>query len=94
MKTCYFCFSNIYADTEKRYPIIAREGLAILWGWNRFEDYLIDKQFAVVTDHLPLVPLYGEKFIDELISPLQRFRFRLLRFHFNIIYISGQSYCW
>ena len=77
--------------TEKRYPIIEKEGLAIVYACERFRNYLIGKQFTIVTDHLPLISLYSQKFIDELTPRLQRFRLRLLRFDFNIVHIPGKS---
>ena len=57
-----------------RYPIIEREGLALVWSCDRFSDYIIGKQITLVTDHQPLVSLFSTKFIDQLTPRLKRFR--------------------
>jgi len=50
-------------------------------------------QFHIQTDHKPLVPLLGQKNLDELELPLrvQRFRMRLMCFQYTISHIPGRS---
>ncbi|XP_043229828.1 uncharacterized protein K02A2.6-like [Amphibalanus amphitrite] len=48
--------------SESRYAQIEREGLAIIFGVTKFHNYLcgVPRPFALVTDHKPLVKLFGE----------------------------------
>ena len=90
MAPCFYASRSI-TDTENKYPTIEKEGLAVVWGCDRLSEYLIGKRFSVMTDHLPLVALYGEKPIDQLTPRLQTFRLRLLRYDFDTKYLPGKS---
>ena len=48
-------------------------------------------QFHIFTDNKPLVPLLGQKNLDELPLRVQRFRMRLMRFQYTISHIPGKS---
>ena len=41
----------------------------------------------MVTDHKPLIPLFSTKHLEELPVRVQRFRFRMQRFDFDIIHV-------
>lgn len=43
--------------TEQRYAKVEKEGLALRWGWELFRVFLIERHFALETDHKPLVSL-------------------------------------
>ena len=43
------------------------------------------------TEHKPLVPLLGQKGLDELPLRIQRFRMRLLHFDYTISHVPGKS---
>ena len=43
------------------------------------------------THHKPLVPLLGSHPLDNLPARFLRFRLRLLRYHFNIVHVSGKD---
>ena len=84
--------SRSLTDAESRYAIIELETLAICFGAERFQDYLIGlNNFEIITDHSPLVSLLQQKNIDELPIRIQRFRLRLLRFSYTVTYIKGKS---
>jgi hypothetical protein len=76
--------------TEQRYTQIEKEALAITWACDRFADYLVGLKFHVETDHKPLVPLLGARRLDELPNRVQRFRMRMLRYHFTISLVPGK----
>ena len=78
-------------STEQRYAQIDKEALAITWACDRFSDYLIGLQFHVETDHKPLVPLLSVKRLDELPLHVQRFRMRMLWYHFTIFHVPGKN---
>ena len=78
-------------STEQRYAQIEKEALALTWACERFSDYLIGMTFHCETDHKPLIPLMSTKNLDELPPRIQRFRMRLMRYHFTISHVPGKS---
>jgi len=83
--------SRALTETEQRYAQIEKEALATTWACERFSDYLVGKSFHIQTDHKPLVPLLGSKDIDGLPPRIQRFRMRLMRFHYTIEHVPGKD---
>eukprot|EP00745_Piridium_sociabile_P028923 TRINITY_DN46797_c0_g1_i3.p1 TRINITY_DN46797_c0_g1~~TRINITY_DN46797_c0_g1_i3.p1 ORF type:complete len:210 (-),score=16.50 TRINITY_DN46797_c0_g1_i3:29-658(-) len=58
------CASKKLSPAEKNYPIIEKECLALVWGIQRFEQYLSRVEFAVQTDNFPL------QYLDRINSTL------------------------
>ena len=83
--------SRSMSETERRYAQIEKEALAVTWASERFQHYLIGRDFTIETDHKPLVPLLGSKGLDDLPPRIQRFRMRLFRFSFSIRHIPGKE---
>ncbi|CAB0013442.1 unnamed protein product [Nesidiocoris tenuis] len=54
-------------ETEKRYPQIDREALAIVWGVKRFFQYLYGRKFIIFTDNKPISHIFNPK------TPLPQF---------------------
>ena len=77
--------------TERRYAQIEKEALAITWGCERFSTYVLGKQFLILTDHKPLIPLLGTKQLDNLPPRILRFRLRLTKFQYSIEYTPGKT---
>ena len=78
-------------DRETRYSISEREGLAVVWGINKFKKYLMGAKFVLETDHAPLTILKS----SNTSSPrLQRWCLALQSFDFTIRYISGRDCLW
>lgn len=48
------CASKSLTATERRYPQTQKEALAIVWGVEKFDYYLIGRKFEIFTDHEPL----------------------------------------
>ena len=48
-------------ERERRYSVIERECLAIVWAVQKFQNYLYGKEFALETDHQPLIYLNKTK---------------------------------
>ena len=84
-------YSRLLTPTEERYAQIEKEALAFTWACERFSDYLVGLQFSIETDHKPLVPLFSTKNLDELPIRVQRFRMRMMRFHFSIHHVPGKK---
>ena len=53
--------SRALTDTEKRYSNIERETLAVVFGLEKFEYYLLGRKFVVETDHSPLEQIFKKK---------------------------------
>ena len=85
MKTNCLYVSRSMTPTETHYAQIENEALALTWSCEIFQDYLIGKHFYIETDHKPLIPLLGQKDIDELPAYIQRMR--LIRYSYSITYI-------
>ena len=79
------------STTEQRYAQVEKEALAVTWACEKFADYVIGMRISLNTDHKPLVPLLGSMNLDQLPPRIQRFRMRLMRFSFNIVYIPGKD---
>jgi len=48
------CVSRTYNEHEKKYPIIEQECLAVVWGVEKFKQFLSVKSFKIITDHMTL----------------------------------------
>lgn len=82
--------SRTMTDTEKKYFQIEREALALVWAADKFSEYIIGLQVIFETDHKPLVQLLHTKPIDSLSLRIQRFRMRLMRYSYEIVYVPGK----
>ena len=81
-------------DVERRYAQIEKEALAITWISERLADYLVGLQFYMHTDRKPLISLcFADKSLDAVPPRIQRFRFRMIRFSYNISYIPVTTLC-
>ena len=48
------CASRTYNEHEKKYLITEQEYLAVVWGVEKFKQYLGIKPFKIVTDYMAL----------------------------------------
>lgn len=87
------CGSRSLTPTESRYATIELELLAIAWAMEKCHYYLMGhKGFKVITDHRPLLGIFG-KDLGELSNPrLQRIREKLAPFSFDIEWTSGKTH--
>lgn len=80
------CISRVLTDTEKRYPTIHKECLAIVWSIERLEGYLAYGRFGLKTDCKPL------KFMFDVDCPKGRagnWVYRLQKYDFDVDHIPG-----
>ena len=82
--------SRALTDTEKRYSNIERETLAVVFGLEKFEYYLLGRKVVVETDHSPLEQIF-KKNIAEAPARLQRFLLRCLKFDITAKYKPGKA---
>lgn len=83
--------SRIMSDTEKRYSQIEKEALALTWACEKFKDYIIGKRIYLETDHKPLISIFMKKFLEEMTPRLQRFKIRMMRYSYEVVYIPGKE---
>ena len=82
--------SRSLTEAESRYSNIERECLAVTYGLEKFEYYLLGRSVTVETDHSPLEQIF-KKNINEAPSRLQRLLLRCLRFDVHVQYKQGRS---
>lgn len=83
--------SRTLSPTESRYAQIEKETLSLTWACEKFQEYLIGISFILETDHRPLVQVLQTKHLDELTPRLQRFRMRLMRYVYTVVYTPGSK---
>ncbi|GBL92549.1 Retrovirus-related Pol polyprotein from transposon 17.6 [Araneus ventricosus] len=57
--------SRILTPTEIRYAQIEKEALAVMWGCEKFRDYLTGMHFKIETEHKPLISIFSKKNLDD-----------------------------
>ncbi len=82
--------SRSLTDTQKRYPQIEKELLAIVYGCEKFKQYLYGKQVQVESDHEPLESLF-KKGLHKAPPTLQRMLMRLRAFDLHVAYKPGKD---
>jgi len=80
--------SKILSSTEKRYSQIEKEGLSIVFGIKKFFKYLCGRKFLLVTDHKPLLSIFGPKsqLPTYVATRLHHWSLFLSEFQYDVIY--------
>ncbi|XP_063377580.1 uncharacterized protein K02A2.6-like [Cydia fagiglandana] len=76
---------------ERRYSQLDKEAASIMFGIQKFHNYLIGRSFTIVTDHKPLLGIFDpKKPMPGMISPrLTRIALALTAHSYEIIYKPG-----
>ena len=82
--------SRSLTDTESRYSNIERECLAVMFGLEKFEYYLLGRHTLVETDHSPVEQIF-KKNIAEAPARLQRLLLRCMEFDIEVRYRRGET---
>lgn len=80
--------SKSLTEAEKRYCQTEKEALALVWAVERFQFYLIGKQFELVTDHKALECIFSPK--SKPCARIERWVLRLQSFKYTVIYQPGK----
>lgn len=85
--------SRFLSSAEKHYVPIEGEALAITWGLEQTKFFTLGcPDLTVITDHKPLVKIYGDKRLDEIRNTrLVRLKQRTLPWYFKIIHLPGKT---
>ena len=78
-------------SAELNYPQIDKELLAIVFGFERFHQYVYGRPITVQTDHRPLLSII-KKAIHKASPRLQRLLVRLERYHVaEVVHVPGKN---
>lgn len=84
---CYA--SKSLTETERRYCQTEKEALALVWAVERFQTYLIGREFKLLTDCKALTFLFSHT--SRPCARVERWVLRLQGFQYTVIYISGKE---
>ncbi|GFW56230.1 uncharacterized protein K02A2.6 [Trichonephila clavipes] len=80
--------SRTLSGSEKKYSQIDKEALSIVWAVKKFYLYLKGTRFTLITDHKPLIAIFGSKRGLTVLAAttLLHYALILLSFEFDIIF--------
>jgi len=80
--------SRALLDRERKYAVIERECLGIVWAINKFKNYLYGREFVLQTDQQPLTYIRNMRNSN---GRLMRWSLALQAYSFVIEYIKGSD---
>ncbi|PAA75827.1 hypothetical protein BOX15_Mlig026022g1 [Macrostomum lignano] len=86
-KDCAVAFaSRSLTAAQRGYSQLDKEALAIMFGLHRFHQFLYGRRFTIVTDHLPLLGLLGERkgIPAHAAARMQRWAIRLSSYDYTL----------
>ncbi|TLY46627.1 MAG: DDE-type integrase/transposase/recombinase, partial [Gammaproteobacteria bacterium] len=85
--------SRTLSDTERNYSQIEKEALSIVFAVKKFNQYLYGRKFILMTDHKPLLSIFGSKKGLPIFaaSRLQRYAVFLSGYDFDIEYVRSEK---
>ena len=74
--------------TQKRYPQIQKEALSIIFALKKFHQFLYGRKFILVTDHKPLISMFGPNTATPVLAAnrLARWSLMLSQYNYTIEY--------
>ena len=86
--------SRSLSPAEKKYSQIEKEALSLVFGIKKFHQYLWGRQFDLITDHRPLLTLFGEhKGLPTMAAArIQRWAIILSAYDYHILYRQSEKH--
>lgn len=82
--------SKALTETQQRYAQIEKEMLAIVFGVEKFDQFLYGREIVIETDHKPLIAIQ-DKPLNRVPIRLQRMMLKLQPYTFKLIYKPGKE---
>lgn len=82
--------SRALTDCQRRYAQIEKELLAIVYGCEKFHQYVYGKEITIESDHKPLESIF-KKPLHQAPMRLQRMLLRLQRYNLKVMYKPGME---
>lgn len=82
--------SRALNDCQRRYAQIEKELLAIVYGCEKFHQYVYGKEITIESDHKPLESIF-KKPLHQAPMRLQRMLLRLQRYNLKVMYKPGKE---
>ena len=86
--------SRTLLPSERNYAQIEREALSLVFGIQKFHQYIYGRKFTLITDHRPLTTILGgQKGIPPIAAArMQRWGLLLSAYHYTIEFKSTKSH--
>ena len=81
--------SKALNETQQRYAQVEKELLAVVYGCEKFKQFIYGNEIRIETDHKPLVSMC-KKPLHKLTARIQRMMLKLQPFNFEITYVPGK----
>lgn len=81
--------SRSLTDAETRYAMIEKELLGMVFGCERFHQYIYGTTITAETDHKPIVNLF-QKSLNDCPLRVQRLMLRLQNYNLEVVYTPGK----
>lgn len=86
-------FSRTLSNSEKNHPAIEKEAAAIVESLRKWRQFLIGRNFKLITDQKSVAFMFDQKHQHSKIKndKIQRWRLELSNFNFDIVYRPGKE---